>query len=154
MKNHYKINYLLFLLFGAIAGWFNVFAPLHEVWHLWFAIWSQGDPTMKWTSVAYTIGTGNTILTLSGFFGEVLLEAGLSLYFLNKGKFKLAGLLAGVLVSSAFYATRSTDFARYFWSIWGLHTAWVFFVSTVILSTLVITLISIHNFDTQHTTGR
>lgn len=146
MKSRKLITkYVVMAIIGGALAWFNVFAPLHEIWHFWFSSFSGGDPIITWNATYIERGTANTIMALSGFYGEILLEAALSLYFLNRAKFGLSGLFMGVMVSTTFYAPMSSDFAKYEHYIWGLYTSWWIFVSVAIVFVLIITMITFSN---------
>lgn len=129
---------------GGVLAWVNVFAPLHEVWHWWFALLEGRKPDLYWSAVGMDRGIPNPIIDLSGFFGEVLLEAALAIWFLHKGKFGLSGLFAGMIVSAYFFGIQSTDFHQM--PLWGLHTTWKIYVIVVLIIVSVVTMIVLSNY--------
>lgn len=147
MKQKSITKYFIMAIIGGVLAWFNFFAPLHEIWHWWFGLFAGRNPDLYWTGVAMDPGVPHTIIDLSGFFGEVLLEAGLSLYFLNKAKFGWSGLFAGMIPSAAIFAVKSTDF--YEMPLWGLKTAWIIYVSIVGTVVVLVTAITFNNLQSE-----
>ena len=100
---------ILIILFaaGGAANWYNVLAPLHEMWHVLFGI--MEGATSGW-STTYSDEPLNSVSIYSGYFGEMIAYFAIMSYSIVKLRFKMATFFLGAAHLTLPYGWVGTDF--------------------------------------------
>lgn len=128
---------ILVFFIGAILNWFNVFAPLHEIWHLIFG-WMDGAAPGGWTYVTHR-GPLNNVALYAGYFGEIISFFAAMTLFLLKLRFSWAILFLGAAHATPVYGWNGSDFAEFhpgalfaWWCVFWLVVMWIMYMTIFI----------------------
>lgn len=131
----------LFIVFvlGVVGGYFHLFAPIHEFFHVIFGIY-EGAEWVQWNGTAFhnvnSLYEVNTISIYGGYFGQMLALSVITVFFLTKYKFKWATLFFGGMHNTAWYAWEGSDWMLVphpgmtwiYWSAFWIIITWILYI--------------------------